>query len=176
MSFEVEISSMDPGRFRSVLPPDRYAQFEQGSEAARELLADSVVWNVNSTARGGGVVELLRPLVAYARGASIDVRWLVIEGPPEFFEITKRIHNRLHGSEGDGGPLGEEARRLYEHVLEENAAEFLGRVDEDDVVIIHDPQPAGLATGLRSVGAKVIWRCHVGIDEPNELTRQAWDF
>jgi trehalose synthase len=140
------------------------------------MLADSVVWNVNSTERGGGVVELLRPLVAYARGAGIDVRWLVIEGPPEFFAVTKRIHNRLHGSEGDGGPLDEEARRIYEHVLEENAAEFLGRIDHDDVVILHDPQTAGLAPAVRSVGAKVIWRCHVGIDEPNDIARTTWDF
>src|SRR3954452_24255997 len=124
MSFEVEISSMDPGRFRSVLPPDRYAQFEQGSEAARELLADSVVWNVNSTARGGGVVELLRPLVSYARGVGVDARWLVIDGTSEFFDLAKRIHNRLHGSEGDGGLLDERARRLYDDVLAANLAAF----------------------------------------------------
>jgi trehalose synthase len=176
MSFEVEISSMDPELFRSVLPEDRFAEFERGTELARKLLAESVVWNINSTAKGGGVVELLRPLLAYARGAGIDARWLVIEGPPEFFELTKRIHNRLHGSVGDGGALDEDARRLYEHVLEENTAQFLGRIDTDDVVIVHDPQPAGLVPALSSVGAKVIWRCHIGIDEPNEIARQTWDF
>jgi trehalose synthase len=167
---------MDPELFRSVLPEDRFEEFEQGTELARRLLAESVVWNINSTAKGGGVVELLRPLLAYARGAGIDARWLVIEGPPEFFELTKRLHNRLHGSEGDGGALDEEARGLYEHVLEENASQFLGRIDTDDIVIVHDPQPAGLVPALRSVGATVIWRCHIGIDEPNDIARQTWDF
>jgi trehalose synthase len=176
MAFEVEISPMDTERFRSVLTPAQMETFERGQEDARRLLDGRVVWNVNSTAQGGGVVELLRPLVAYARGAGVDARWLVIEGPPEFFVITKRIHNRLHGFEGDGGPLGEAERRMYEQVLAQNAAEVAEHVREGDVVIIHDPQPAGMAQTLRDAGAAVIWRCHVGIEQPNELVREAWAF
>src|SRR4030088_2028980 len=105
--FEVPISPMSLERFRGVLAPERFAALERGREQAGELLAGRVVWNVNSTARGGGVVELLQSLLAYARGAGVDARWLVIEGSPEFFIVTKRIHNRLHGSLGDRGPLGE---------------------------------------------------------------------
>jgi trehalose synthase len=131
---------------------------------------------VNSTAKGGGVVELLRPLIAYARGTGVDVRWMVIDGTPGFFEVTKRIHNRLHGSEGDGGPLDERARRIYEDVLAENASGFAGRVRPGDVVIVHDPQPAGLIRTLAGLGAAVIWRCHIGIDEPNDIVRETWDF
>src|SRR3954465_14388150 len=111
---------MDPNRFQTVLPPDRMRAFEQGAEEARRLLDGRVVWNINSTAHGGGVVELLRPLISYARGAGVDARWIVIAGTPEFFTITKPIHNRLHGARGDGGPLGEEERRIYERVLDEN--------------------------------------------------------
>src|SRR6266513_972205 len=99
---------MSTERFRAVLPSERYERFELAALQARELLAGRVVWNVNSTAKGGGVVELLAPLVAYARGAGVDARWTVIDGPPEFFEVTKRIHNRLHGVEGDGGALDDE--------------------------------------------------------------------
>ena len=73
--FEVEVSSMSPERFRSVLAPERYEQFERGMRHGRELLAGRVVWNINSTARGGGVAELLESLVLYARGAGIDARW-----------------------------------------------------------------------------------------------------
>ena len=131
---------------------------------------------MNSTAKGGGVVELLRPLVGYARGAGVDARWVVIEGTPEFFAVTKRIHNRLHGAEGDGGALDEEARRVYESVLAENLAGFPGDVRPGDVVIVHDPQPAGLIGALKERGAAVIWRCHVGIETPNDLTREAWAF
>src|ERR671924_1473475 len=102
---EVEISSMSPDRFEAVLAPERFAAFQRGVDEARGLLDGRVVWNVNSTARGGGVAELLESLVAYARGAGVDTRWLVIDGTPDFFTITKRVHNRLHGAPGDGGPL-----------------------------------------------------------------------
>src|SRR5690242_21663718 len=110
MPFEVDISSMDLGRFAAVLPPDRLAEFERGVEEARTLLGGRVVWNVNSTAHGGGVVELLRPLVAYARGGGVDARWVVIDGTPAFFVRTKRLHHRLHGAIVFGGSLDEEMR------------------------------------------------------------------
>jgi len=176
MAFEVNISPMDMARFREVLSPAQVELVERGEQGARELLDGRVVWNVNSTAQGGGVVELLRPLVAYARGAGVDTRWMVIEGTPEFFTLTKRIHNRLHGAEGDGGPLDESARALYERVLADNTAHLTERVHEGDVVIIHDPQPAGMTEAVRAVGATAIWRCHVGIDHPNDLAREAWAF
>jgi trehalose synthase len=176
MPQEVDTGVRDPERFRAVLPSDRFDEFRQKTQEARELLRERVVWNVNSTAKGGGVVELLRPLVAYARGAGIDTRWLVIDGSPGFFEVTKRVHNRLHGSEGDGGKLDEQARRVYEEVLADNAAALRDRVRAGDVVILHDPQTAGLVEPMRAAGALVIWRCHVGVDEPNALVREAWDF
>jgi trehalose synthase len=176
MPQEIEISPVDPGRFRSVLPPERSAALDAAAEEARERLEGRVVWNINSTAQGGGVVELLRPLVGYARGAGIDARWIVIDGTPEFFTITKRIHNRLHGAEGDGGALDDNARRIYEAVLERNASGLAGRVQKGDVVIVHDPQPAGMISTFVDAGAVVIWRCHVGIDYPNERAREAWAF
>jgi trehalose synthase len=174
--FEVQVPSISPSRFGSVLPTDRFAAFEQGMREARELLAGRVVWNINSTARGGGVAELLESLVAYARGAGIDTRWLVIEGSPEFFEVTKRIHNRLHGAPGDGGPLDDRARAVYERSVQQNMPAIAERVRAGDVAIVHDPQPAGLIGPLQRAGAVVIWRCHVGLDRPNELAREAWRF
>src|SRR5919197_2426894 len=145
-------------------------------EVAQAALAGRAVWNVNSTATGGGVAEMLQTLLAYVRGAGIDARWLVIEGDPEFFAITKRIHNGIYGSPGDGGELGEPERRHYEHVLRRNEEELLALVRPDDVVVLHDPQPAGLAAALRRAGARVVWRCHIGRDEPNEWTDRAWEF
>jgi len=106
----------------------------------------------------------------------VDARWLVVEGPEEFFDITKRIHNRLHGNVGDGGPLDQEAREIYEQALSADAAVICERVRQGDVAIVHDPQPAGLIGALRDAGAAVIWRCHVGLDYPNERARQAWGF
>src|SRR4051812_9023399 len=176
MAFEVPISPMSTERFASVLSPGRLAEFEQATHEARDLLDGRVVWNLNSTARGGGVVELLGPLLAYARGAGVDARWIVIEGSPEFFSVTKRIHNRLHGSPGDGLPLDARARQIYEQVLTANAEQFAARIRERDVVILHDPQTAGLVEAMRDRGASVIWRCHVGLDTPNEIARETWEF
>jgi trehalose synthase len=173
---EIEIAPMSPERFRTLLPPERYEEFVHGAEHGRQLLAGRVVWNINSTARGGGVVELLHPLLAYARGVGVDARWVVIEGPPEFFAVTKRIHNRLHGAPGDGEPLDDTARAVYEHTLADNVEAFAPRVAEADIVIVHDPQPAGMIAALRDAGAVVIWRCHVGVEEPNATVREAWDF
>ena len=86
-----------------MIGPERYAELQRAVERAREVFAGRRIWNVNSTARGGGVAEMLVSLLAYAHGAGVDARWSVIGGDAPFFAVTKRIHNELHGSEGDGG-------------------------------------------------------------------------
>jgi trehalose synthase len=151
-------------------------RYDRTVRRARRVLAGRTVWHVNSTAEGGGVAELLRSSLGYLPDDGIVTRWLVVEGDPEFFRITKRIHNRLHGVLGDGGPLGEGERRRYDLVTRANAAEASELVAAGDVVIVHDPQPLGLVPALRSIGATVIWTCHVGIDRPNDLVRSAVDF
>ena len=163
-------------RFESVLPADRYGELLSAVERSRELLDGRVVWNVNSTARGGGVAEMLISLLAYAEGAGVDTRWIVIPGTAPFFTLTKRIHNNLHSARGDGGELGAAEREVYEQALEPSVAEFAELVDPGDVVIVHDPQPAGLIPRLKEIGVPVIWRCHVGMDEPSALSRRAWSF
>jgi trehalose synthase len=164
---------------------DRYAPIvgEKALELARQIgvrirkrIEGRVIWNINSTAHGGGVVELLRALLPYARGMDIDARWLVIEGTPEFFRVTKRLHNALHGDRGDGSALDDEARSIYERVLHENMKEILALVRPGDIVLLHDPQTAGLAPELIRAGAVVIWRCHIGADEITEEANRGWDF
>src|SRR5262245_1257490 len=172
---EVHIPSFSPDRFQALLG-DRYTEVAEAIDEARRLLRGRVVWHVNSAARGGGVAELLQSLLAYARGADVDVRWLTISGNPDFFRVTKRIHNRLHDSEGDGGPLGPEQREIYEEALAEAAEELVGLVHPSDVVYIHDPQPAGLVPHVIASHRRVIWRCHIGVDDPGPLARAAWDF
>ncbi len=172
---EVPIAPLPTDRFRELLG-DRYREVEEGILRGRELFAGRVVWHVNSTARGGGVVELLTSLLAYARGAGVDTRWVVIEGNTEFFNVTKRIHNQLHGSVGDGGPLGDVAREIYEGVMSDNAEALASIIRPGDIVYLHDPQTAGLIRAAREAGAHTVWRCHVGLDEPNEIARQAWAF
>ena len=173
---EVEIQPRSLARFRDVLPPELWSHVEQGAGQGREAFAGRTLWNVNSTARGGGVAEMLLPLLTYARSAEVDARWLVIGGDEPFFRVTKRIHNRLHGADGDGGPLGAAERTDYEATLRANGEELAARVGPRDCVILHDPQTAGLVPAVKATGAPVIWRCHVGLDTPNELAREAWRF
>jgi trehalose synthase len=172
---EVPVSSLSPERFEALLG-DRYKEVAEAIDTSRRVLRGRVVWHVNSTARGGGVAELLQSLLAYARGAGVDVRWLTVAGNPDFFRVTKRIHNHLHESEGDGGPLGPAEREVYEAALAEAAGELVDLVHPGDVVYIHDPQPAGLVPHIVAADVKVIWRCHIGVDSPGELARGAWEF
>jgi trehalose synthase len=173
---EVDIQPLDPARLAPLIGPERAAHFAEVAEAARHRLADRRVINVNSTAVGGGVAEMLQTLLAYACGAGIDTRWLVIEGDPAFFAITKRIHNGIYGSPGDGGPLDAAERSHYESVLAQNAEDLRTRVRPGEFVLLHDPQTAGLVEAAQEIGARAIWRCHIGSDGPNEWTERAWSF
>ena len=135
------------------------------------------IWMINSTETGGGVAEMLPRLVSVMRQLGLDVDWAVMETDKlAFFNLTKKIHNNIHGK---ADPFfNEEHREVYEQVNFENANEFLKIVSPDDFVIIHDPQPMGMAKILRShhPNLKLIWRCHIGLDEENEQTKNAWDF
>jgi trehalose synthase len=173
---EVTVTRLDPARLRGVLAPETLAAFEHTLTRGRELLQSRTLWNVNSTATGGGVAEMLRSLIGYTQGGGSTARWMVIEGDGEFFRITKRLHNRLHGHEGDGGPLGDAARAAYERCCAENAEQLAEHLRPVDVVLLHDPQTAGMIPRLLETGVPVIWRSHVGIDPPNDFAREAWRF
>jgi trehalose synthase len=173
---EVSVRPIDLERLAAILPADRAQRLAATADRARSAFGDRVVWHVNATAHGGGVAEMLQTLLAYAKGAGIENRWLVLDGDPEFFAITKRLHNVLHGVPGDGGPLGPAERAQYEDVLRANLADLTRHVSPRDIVLLHDPQTAGLAEGMRAVGARVVWRCHVGRDRPNDITRAGWEF
>jgi trehalose synthase len=172
----VSVAALPFTRFAGVLEPDAYKRFADAVAASREVLEGRIVWNVNSTAKGGGVAELLGSLLAYARGAGVNARWEVVEGSPEFFTITKRLHNNLHGDAGDGRAVGEVDRQAYEKGLAEAAGQLAHQVRPGDVVILHDPQTAGLVGAVKEAGAHCIWRCHVGLDHATDLTRTAWRF
>ena len=172
----VPVASLDPQRFAEVLDDGPLDRFQTLIADGREQMEGRVVWNVNSTATGGGVAEMLMPLIGYCRGAGVDTRWVVIEGDEDFFELTKRIHNRLHGADGDGGGLGPAEHAIYERTTGKSAAKLLALVAAGDIVVLHDPQTAGLVTPLKAAGIHVVWRCHVGLDEPNENAHEAWEF
>jgi trehalose synthase len=173
---EVWAPPLSPTRCEPVLEPNDWAEFRHILASSVALLDGRAVWNVNSTAQGGGVAEMLRPFTSYSRGAGLDMRWTAIEGTPEFFAVTKRLHNFLHGEPGDGGELGAGEREVYEAVTLANAEELAVTVRPHDIVLLHDPQTAGLLSRIKGCGAVVVWRCHVGAEQSNQLVDAAWDF
>ena len=125
-----------------------------------EQLRDLHIVNVSSTYYGGGVAELLSSLTLLINASGIRTGWRVIQGRPDFFSITKKMHNALQGAEIN---LTEQKRAIYEEVVFENAVRM--HLDHD-LVIVHDPQPLPLIRHFRKK-APWIWRCHVDLSCPN---------
>jgi trehalose synthase len=122
--------------------------------------------NVNSTYYGGGVSQLLSSLTLLMNSLGIRTGWRVIHGPPDFFSITKKIHNALQGGHVN---LTDRKKNLYETVVYENA--IRNHLDHD-LVIIHDPQPLPIINHYRKKSPWV-WRCHIDLSAPNP---EAWDY
>jgi len=126
-----------------------------------KLLRDRHIVNVNSTYYGGGVSQLLSSLTLLMNSLGIKTGWRVIHGPPDFFSVTKKIHNALQGGKIN---LTGRKMRLYEEVTYENAVR--NHLDHD-VVIVHDPQPLPLINHYRKRGPW-IWRCHIDLSNPHQ--------
>jgi trehalose synthase len=171
----VKVPRLPVSRLEPVIGAQRYAELGRAADRVRPVLAGRTIWNVNSTAAGGGVAEMLQVLVGYVQDLDIAIGWLVITGDAEFFATTKRLHNQIHGSLS-GAPLGAAEAGHYAQMLAANAVELTARVRPGDVVLLHDPQTAGLAAPLAQAGARVVWRCHIGVDWENDATRAGWEF
>jgi trehalose synthase len=163
-----------------------YAAEAQLAASVTELRAEAerlvprldgrTIWMVNSTERGGGVAEMLPAQISLLRELGVDARWVVMEAAdPHFFELTKRLHNLIHG-EGDP-ELTAEDRQVYDAASEACAAALRPQLDHRSVLVIHDPQPLGSGALLRdTLDLCTIWRCHIGLDEHLAATRAAWRF
>jgi trehalose synthase len=175
---EVEVFSQPLDRFAPLLGEPAVREAMNAAERLRRVMSGRTLWSINSTRVGGGVAEMLRPLLAYARGVAVDAHWLVIHGDRDFFRITKRIHSALHGERGDGSPLGPAERAHYEHILRLNADALFTetKVRAGDIALLHDPQTAGLAPALRQAGLHVVWRSHVGTETFDAETDRGWSF
>ena len=132
-----------------------------------ERLSDKKVKMVNSTAVGGGVAEILNRLVPLLNELGIETHWEVIKGNEEFFNITKTIHNSLHGKEE---PLTPQMKEIF---LEFNRANAELMSFNEDYIFIHDPQPIALIEERNNHKARWIWRCHIDVSSPFE---PVWDF
>jgi trehalose synthase len=137
-------------------------------ESIRELAAPlegKRVLHVSATAFGGGVSEILYTLVPLQRDIGLDAHWQVILGREEFFNVTKLMHNSL---QGDPEAIDDAQWELFERYNWMNAQSL--EEGAWDAIIVHDPQPVGLRHNSREAARKWIWRCHIDLSTPNEVT------
>ena len=130
-----------------------------------ERLKGKVIQHINSTAVGGGVAEILNRMVPLLKELGVDTRWDLIKGGREFFDVTKKFHNALHGRPQE---ISQRDFDIFMQIGEENIKEvnIYG-----DIVFIHDPQPIALIK--KKSDNKWIWRCHVDVSNPDS---RVWKF
>jgi trehalose synthase len=162
------------------VPPRRLDEYREvaGEDAVEDLreaaegLQGLRLLHVTSSPSGTGVAELLHPQVALLNDLGLNARWRVIHGSDAFFNITKFMHNGLHGFEV---PWDREMRNIYESRMRDNAVELLEGFDAD-LVIVHDPQPLGILSAVDGLGERPgrwAWRCHLDLSTPFE---PVWDY
>ena len=131
-----------------------------------ERLREAHVVHVNSTYYGGGVAEILGSLTLLLNNLGVRAGWRVIQGAPDFFSVTKKMHNALQGAEIE---LTAQKLQIYEEIVAENA---LRNHLDHDFVVVHDPQPLPLITHYRK-NAPWVWRCHIDLSNPNQ---KLWEY
>jgi len=150
------------------------AELDELHFLAREVKGKAVKM-VNSTAVGGGVAEMLNRLVPLLGELEVTTHWDVITGGNDFFEVTKAFHNALHGAEYE---LTRAAKDIFLAYNEQNRQRMQFT---EDLVVIHDPQPAALIESRKNKdkdksqapSAHWVWRCHIDLSNPNA---QVWEF
>lgn len=153
-------------------PLDAFAEFLRRKEIDEirflgEALQGRLVQHINSTLTGGGVAEILSRLVPMMNEVGLRAQWTVMEAQGEFFEVTKALHNALHGQPV---PLTAAMKRLFFVEAQKNS----DRVNGDaDFVILHDPQPLPLIRDRSAHKGRWIWRCHIDL---SDARRGAWNF
>jgi len=134
-------------------------------------LSGKIIRNVNSTFSGGGVAEILARMVPLMSQLGVDTRWEVIQGTEEFFELTKKFHNALHGSYHSKQEILSPADiALFQEISQKNILEFNS---PGDFNLIHDPQPIALIAKKEELGGKWVWRCHIDVSKPD---KEVWGF
>ncbi len=148
--------------FRHIVPDERLVEIYA---RARGLYGKHIV-HLNATYQGGGVAEILYPLVMLMNDVGINTGWRILHGSQEFFEITKGFHNALQGAKSN---FSEKKRQTYLQV-NDNFSKFTHL--DHDCIIVHDPQPLALIRSYRK-RQPWIWRCHIDLTDPE---RELWDW
>ena len=129
--------------------------------------------SINASAQGGGVAELLYSAMPFLNALGIEAEWKVIPPEQEFFECTKSLHNILQGNKV---PFSRDMKQCYVSYMDDFVEDSF--IDDDpELVLVHDPQPLGLAARFKKQGQKWLWRCHIDIEDiALESAKNLWDF
>ncbi|MFQ5956866.1 MAG: glycosyltransferase [Candidatus Brocadiales bacterium] len=124
-------------------------------------LEGCTVQNINSTAVGGGVAEILNRMVPLLNELGVSTTWDVIKGGEHFFQVTKKFHNALHGRQVE---FTKEDWDVFAETTKSNVQtiDIVG-----NIVYVHDPQPIGLIKKRKKTDKKWIWRCHIDFSSPD---------
>lgn len=158
--YEAEINQLD--RYEPIVGKETVGRIRDKALA----LSGLHIAHVNSTYYGGGVAELLSSLTLLMNSLGIKTGWRVIQGAPDFFSVTKKMHNALQGGEIN---LTDRKKKIYQDVIYQNV--LRNHIDHD-MVFIHDPQPLAMIEHYKKRGPW-IWRCHVDLTEPHQ---ELWEF
>lgn len=129
-------------------------------------LENKVIVNINSTAVGGGVAEILSRMIPLLNQLGVQSRWDVLKGDEKFFVITKKFHNGLHGVRVE---ITNDEYEWFIEVNRQNAK----NLSFGDIVMVHDPQPIALVEQRATAGGKWVWRCHIDFSDPDQ---KIWSF
>jgi trehalose synthase len=124
------------------------------------------IQNINSTAVGGGVAEILTRMIPLLKQLGVDAYWDVIKGDEKFFAITKKFHNGLHGVPVT---ITDDEFEYFLEMDRKNASDM----GFGDIVFVHDPQPIALIERREEVGGNWVWRCHIDFSKPDQTI---WKF
>src|ERR1700684_832690 len=159
----VQVERRSVTQLQPIIGAQRDERLVQVADQFRQHLGGRTIWNISSTATGGGVAEMLHVLLGYAEDLGIPVQWRAITGDAEFFVITKRIHNQIHGETAGVA-------------LTDDDADHFARMPAAHAALLLNPQTSGMTGALVVAVAGVAWRCHIGVDWQNNATRGAWEF
>lgn len=152
--------------YAQITGQDVITQLRQLAEPMRGMK----VVHVNSTRMGGGVAEILYKLVPLMNELGLETHWEVIEGNNDFYQCTKSFHNALQGNQV---VISEALLRNFEETNRENAEKLRPKLEDADIVFIHDPQPAPLLRYMPDRKGTWIWRCHIDVSRPY---RPVWKY
>lgn len=160
---EVTVRPRKFSDYMAVIDPTLY---EEVLDLAARLKGARIL-EVNATAHGGGVAEILHSAIALLQDLKIDTHWQTIKGNDDFFIVTKMLHNAL---QGDKLTPSQQQWQTYEAVNQSLAKAL--KPDDWDFILIHDPQPLALRSFLGQSEAKWAWRCHIDTSFPNQQVEE----